>query len=1378
MVLQRLPAVIHGGFINPLADVYLATSAYIALQKATRPKPGLAGAPQWIRDILADHSRFSLKRPYSYTGTTAELAAFGTILRRLIPGLLQLPLFAGLQENHQTFEKALEHQAPLKLRWREEKERPMHDLADSFLLVNAMRILSGSRGRSFVLTLDRAAALAAGDAKAAASALLRARRLIPARLAKADLDETLASFVESAHENVWNFRQQALLKNPPEPPPAVRVAELLHWAKTDSGKRLIALADVRRHGGSGVQWPENEELWRPSAGYTAIGGLLLLPLLTPIDAVRWASWCTMSLTVFGLMLPMLHMLGAPSLPAPALLSLGSLLLYCLIAGSIWWNHLLGGARRWAILSGQLASQLVDQADAAAGIAFLTRDWAEMARRSLVALDQELCGSWRTSLHELASKLADLRQELEDSHPPPSNGIQKSIRDGYSSVPAEEDGMPQRLVQPPSIRVFGRCRASLSAKANALVQVHETSSIPSRSTPALGISRGANKEQNERPTGRRLGSHEQPGSRHLSRLLRSEGLKERAANLHEQIEQIEQIAEDATGRTGPDEDLHVHNGQKKHEGQQSATVDSDGSVARNVKKDASKSRATGLSSRKLISHTVKAQDVQTDSKASKEGSESDDDDDPPQDCEYADWEKWSECSESCGGGSKSRTRDVKQEGENGGTECKDSEKKQTQERTAFRQCCLQDWSKCTPDCSGKRSRFRTIIQAAKYGGEACGDAKEDESCDGVCTDCEYQDGNMTRQRSIKTPPSNGGAACGAQNETKACSNFCMNCRWDDWSPWTNCSSTCAGGKTNRSRDQTLVMPKAAASTAAGALLEAEPVVETATAATAAAAKAEKVYGFELKVNKMCDKAHQDAKSLSLSKAKEQCQADANCFGLFDAGCDGKEVAFCSSGFVQQPQNASCTYTKKALDRRADSPTGTDWHGLARTGTDWHGLARTGTDWHGLARTYRVKDLSPRIATQLLVRGTASTVTGASGRPASLSARAIRAVPERPRLRPRDCGCDVTFYRVLYLLYLAKIRSVPFQVQEAVQRAKACGNFCMNCQVTEWTDWTSCSKSCDGGSSKRTRNEMYVSSPNSTGLSLLELSIAAWGYEKKLNFRCNKGSLGADTGKSPAEAEALCSADDNCEALYDEGCHGVLQVCKKGATFEDEDGSCIYSKKEIGKGKPCDGNISQIAKSLTGPSGPSASHSAMAHRQDRVKVTAPSAFGGSPCGKLNQSKACSNVCEECKWSHWSAWAPCSKTCSGRGVQNRTRFIAVAAVGEGVKNCSGDASQMQGCNLEECPSDCQYEDWDSWSTCKPFCKGSRKRTRTVRAEPTFGGAACSNLSQTEDRSNICTDCVWSVWTKWSPCSTTCGAGSQELSTAFYSHCEIRDCRIAIVK
>lgn len=63
VLLQRLPTFIPGGFINPLADLYLVCNAYLSLQKATRPKPGLAGAPPWIRDVLADHERFSFKRP-------------------------------------------------------------------------------------------------------------------------------------------------------------------------------------------------------------------------------------------------------------------------------------------------------------------------------------------------------------------------------------------------------------------------------------------------------------------------------------------------------------------------------------------------------------------------------------------------------------------------------------------------------------------------------------------------------------------------------------------------------------------------------------------------------------------------------------------------------------------------------------------------------------------------------------------------------------------------------------------------------------------------------------------------------------------------------------------------------------------------------------------------------------------------------------------------------------------------------------------------------------------------------------------------------------------------------------------------------------------
>ena len=204
-----------------------------------------------------------------------------------------------------------------------------------------------------------------------------------------------------AHERMWAYRQEALLQNPREPPPAVRVAELLSWSQTDQAKRLIALAEMRRkhietsswETWAGRPWPflgsfSGSAFWKPWMGYWALSILWLPFALTSIDAVRWASWVTLCLTVFGLLLPLLQFIGAPTLPFMSISTLWtSLLLYSLIAGSIWWNHLLGGARRWAVLSGQLAAQLVDQADAATGIAFLTRDWAEMARRSLAALDQ-------------------------------------------------------------------------------------------------------------------------------------------------------------------------------------------------------------------------------------------------------------------------------------------------------------------------------------------------------------------------------------------------------------------------------------------------------------------------------------------------------------------------------------------------------------------------------------------------------------------------------------------------------------------------------------------------------------------------------------------------------------------------------------------------------------------------------------------------------------------------------------------------------------------------------------------------------------------------------------------------------------------------------
>lgn len=96
---------------------------------------------------------------------------------------------------------------------------------------------------------------------------------------------------------------------------------------------------------------------------------------------------------------------------------------------------------------------------------------------------------------------------------------------------------------------------------------------------------------------------------------------------------------------------------------------------------------------------------------------------------------------------------------------------------------REWSSCSAACGGgTQTRTRTVVQAPRDGGAACPELVESRDCntDGCVVDCEMSawsawgecsatcgGGTTTRSRTIVVQPANGGAACGATSDTRAC-----------------------------------------------------------------------------------------------------------------------------------------------------------------------------------------------------------------------------------------------------------------------------------------------------------------------------------------------------------------------------------------------------------------------------------------------------------------------------------------------------------------------------------------------------------------------------------------------------------------------------------
>ncbi|XP_020632435.1 coadhesin-like isoform X1 [Orbicella faveolata] len=207
---------------------------------------------------------------------------------------------------------------------------------------------------------------------------------------------------------------------------------------------------------------------------------------------------------------------------------------------------------------------------------------------------------------------------------------------------------------------------------------------------------------------------------------------------------------------------------------------------------------------------------------------------PVDGQWSNWQKWSDCTETCGGGIRKRIRKCNNPApENGGLKCPGPAE---EEEACNEEPCPIDgnwsewepWSSCPVTCGGGlETRIRTCTNPPPaFGGQSCpGVGEESRPCnEELCpvdgnwsdwqdwSDCPVTCGGGVQERTrtcTNPPPAFGGESCpGESEETRACNEDpCpIDGNWSDWDDWSDCPVTCGGGVQERSRTCTNPPPQ--------------------------------------------------------------------------------------------------------------------------------------------------------------------------------------------------------------------------------------------------------------------------------------------------------------------------------------------------------------------------------------------------------------------------------------------------------------------------------------------------------------------------------------------------------------------------------------------
>eukprot|EP00931_Biecheleriopsis_adriatica_P032825 TRINITY_DN19103_c0_g4_i1.p1 TRINITY_DN19103_c0_g4~~TRINITY_DN19103_c0_g4_i1.p1 ORF type:complete len:1089 (+),score=182.26 TRINITY_DN19103_c0_g4_i1:89-3355(+) len=308
--------------------------------------------------------------------------------------------------------------------------------------------------------------------------------------------------------------------------------------------------------------------------------------------------------------------------------------------------------------------------------------------------------------------------------------------------------------------------------------------------------------------------------------------------------------------------------------------------------------------------------------------------------------------------------------------------------------------------------------------------------------------------------------------------------------------------------------------------------------------------------------------------------------------------------------------------------------------------------------------------------------------------------------------------------------------------------VDCQWGNWTDWSTCSVSCDKGIRQRDRpitvqgNSEGKGCNPQEGTETEECGSVACVHDCKWSQWTHWGSCSASC------AGGVHTRSRSIEVMATHGgkkCQGSSRdedVCNVMACPKD----CMMSN--WGSWEPCDATCGNGTK--------------MRSRS----VESLEAWGGKSCeGEFSESSPCFEAfCViDCVWSEWSEWGACPVTCATDGANTSaksTRNISIPAQNGG-KACVNESIRFQKCNDIPCPQHCTWNDWQDWGSCSASCgNGTHSRLRTISRSAAYGGDACNGSDRQEQPciEALCpVDCKLSDWIDWSSCSAECGSGKK---------------------